>query len=272
MQNSTYHIYNASAGSGKTYTLAKAYLKIILSKKTAANYREILALTFTNKAVNEMKDRIISSLYEFGNVLDLKKAPPMFLDISKELNIDSTTLQQRAKISLKEILHNYAFFDISTIDKFTHRLIRTFAKDLKLPQNFEVILDTNLVLSEAVDRLVNKAGSDSELTKVLIAFALEKANEDKSWDITRDIFEMGNELLFKEKYENALETLAQKKLSDFNGLKKLLKEHIANTELFIIEVSKITLQFIYTSGYSETFQEKHCQIILKKSVQESSFL
>lgn len=251
MQNSTYHIYNASAGSGKTYTLAKAYLKIILSKKTAANYREILALTFTNKAVNEMKDRIISSLYEFGNVLDLKKAPPMFLDISKELNIDSTTLQQRAKISLKEILHNYAFFDISTIDKFTHRLIRTFAKDLKLPQNFEVILDTNLVLSEAVDRLVNKAGSDSELTKVLIAFALEKANEDKSWDITRDIFEMGNELLFKEKYENALETLAQKKLSDFNGLKKLLKEHIANTELFIIEVSKITLQFIYTSGYSD---------------------
>ena len=251
MQNSTYHIYNASAGSGKTYTLAKAYLKIILSKKTAANYREILALTFTNKAVNEMKDRIISSLYEFGNVLDLKKAPPMFLDISKELNIDSTTLQQRAKISLKEILHNYAFFDISTIDKFTHRLIRTFAKDLKLPQNFEVILDTNLVLSEAVDRLVNKAGSDSELTKVLIAFALEKANEDKSWDITRDIFEMGNELLFKEKYENALETLAQKKLSDFNALKKLLKEHIANTELFIIEVSKITLQFIYTSGYSD---------------------
>tara|TARA_R110002033_G_scaffold58464_2_gene107886 strand:- start:14330 stop:17446 length:3117 start_codon:yes stop_codon:yes gene_type:complete len=251
VQNSTYHIYNASAGSGKTYTLAKAYLKIILSKKTAANYREILALTFTNKAVNEMKDRIISSLYEFGNVLDLKKAPPMFLDISKELNIDSTTLQQRAKISLKEILHNYAFFDISTIDKFTHRLIRTFAKDLKLPQNFEVILDTNLVLSEAVDRLVNKAGSDSELTKVLIAFALEKANEDKSWDITRDIFEMGNELLFKEKYENALETLAQKKLSDFNGLKKLLKEHIANTELFIIEVSKITLQFIYTSGYSD---------------------
>tara|TARA_R110002050_G_scaffold16719_1_gene50531 strand:- start:188720 stop:191836 length:3117 start_codon:yes stop_codon:yes gene_type:complete len=251
VQNSTYHIYNASAGSGKTYTLAKAYLKIILSKKTAANYREILALTFTNKAVNEMKDRIISSLYEFGNVLDLKKAPPMFLDISKELNIDSTTLQQRAKISLKEILHNYAFFDISTIDKFTHRLIRTFAKDLKLPQNFEVILDTNLVLSEAVDRLVNKAGSDSELTKVLIAFALEKANEDKSWDITRDIFEMGNELLFKEKYENALETLAQKKLSDFNALKKLLKEHIANTELFIIEVSKITLQFIYTSGYSD---------------------
>lgn len=244
MQNSSYNIYNASAGSGKTYTLAKSYLKIILSNNTISNYREILALTFTNKAVNEMKERILSSLYDFGSVSDFEKAPPMFKDISKELEIDSITLQKKAKRTLKEILHNYAFFDISTIDKFTHRLIRTFAKDLKLPQNFEVILDTNLLLSEAVDRLVNKAGSDPELTKILIDFALEKANEDKSWDITRDIFDMSKELLFKEKHEATLEALSQKKISDFSSLKKLLKNKIVATEETIKESAKKILKII----------------------------
>lgn len=252
MQDSSYHIYNASAGSGKTYTLAKSYLKIILSKNATSNYREILALTFTNKAVNEMKERILSSLYDFGNVVDLDKAPPMFKDISKELDMEGVALQKKAKRTLKEILHNYAFFDIATIDKFTHRLIRTFAKDLKLPQNFEVILDTNLVLSEAVDRLVNKAGTDPALTKVLIAFALEKANEDKSWDITRDIFEMSQELLFKEKHEVALAVLAQKKISDFSSLQSILKKKIATAEEKLKETAEKVLGLITENGLEFT--------------------
>ena len=74
-------------------------------------------------------------MFDFGQISELKHASSMFHDISKELHISTETLQHRAKKVLKEILHNYAFFDVSTIDKFTHRLIRTFAKDLKLPQN-----------------------------------------------------------------------------------------------------------------------------------------
>ncbi|WP_165750300.1 UvrD-helicase domain-containing protein [Cellulophaga sp. Z1A5H] len=248
MENTSYNIYNASAGSGKTYTLTKSYLKIILSSATSANYREILAITFTNKAVAEMKERIIDSLYDFGKVKTADHAPSMFLDLVKELHIDVETLQKRAKTRLKEILHNYAFFDVSTIDKFTHRLIRTFAKDLKLPQNFEVILDTNLLLSEAVDRLVNKAGVEPELTKVLIAFALEKANEDKSWDISRDIFDMGRELLFKEKYEDALEAIEQKNIGDFDALKKLLKTKIKKAEDDIQLAGKTNLQLMTDNG------------------------
>ena len=248
MQNSLYKIYNASAGSGKTYTLAKSYLKIILAKENSANYREILAITFTNKAVNEMKERIINSLFEFGNVRDLNNAPPMFLTLSDELGIDADTLQRRSKKTLKEILHNYAFFDVSTIDKFTHRLIRTFAKDLKLPQNFEVVLDTNLLLSEAVDRLVSKAGIDPTLTMILIAFAIEKANEDKSWDVSRDIFDMGKELLFKEKYQNALENLSTKNISDFTQLKKLLKAKIKALESKIKLAGQTNLNLIEDNG------------------------
>ncbi|QWX83466.1 UvrD-helicase domain-containing protein [Cellulophaga sp. HaHaR_3_176] len=248
MQNSSYNIYNASAGSGKTYTLAKSYLKIILAGDSTANYREILAITFTNKAVNEMKERILGSLFEFGNVKDIKNAPPMFLSISEELKIEGATLQKRAKITLKKILHNYAFFDVSTIDKFTHRLIRTFAKDLKLPQNFEVILDTDLVLSEAVARLVNKAGTDKELTKVLIEFALEKADDDKSWDVSLDIFDMGKELLFKEKHEHHLENLIHKELSDFNDLKNHLKKKIKVAEETLKNMASEALELIASNG------------------------
>ena len=252
MQNSLYKIYNASAGSGKTYTLAKSYLKIILAKEYAANYREILAITFTNKAVNEMKERIINSLLQFGNVTDVASAPPMFLNIAEELNLDTTTLQKRAKKVLKEILHNYAFFDVSTIDKFTHRLIRTFAKDLKLPQNFEVVLDTNLLLSEAVDRLVSKAGIDPTLTQVLIAFAIEKANEDKSWDVSKDIFDMGRELLFKEKYQSALEELSTKNIADFGQLKKLLKAKIKALETKITQAAQTNLDLMEENGLEIT--------------------
>ncbi len=248
MQNSSYNIYNASAGSGKTYTLSKAYLKIILSDNATSNYSEILAMTFTNKAVNEMKERILSSLYEFGNVSSIEKAPQMFIDLLEELNTDIVSLQKKAKRTLKEILHNYAFFDVSTIDKFTHRLIRTFAKDLKLPQNFEVVLDTNLLLSEAVDRLVNKAGSNQDLTKILIAFALEKADDDKSWDVSMDIFDMGRELLFKEKHEQILETLALKNLTDFDELKQSLRKKIKIAEELIKDTSKEILSLFEKNG------------------------
>ena len=177
MRETSFKIYNASAGSGKTYTLAKEYLRILLSSKEG--YRQILAITFTNKAVNEMKDRILNSLFDFSQTQALEDPSPMFTALISELHISPNELQERSKHTLKKILHNYAFFDISTIDKFTHRLIRTFAKDLKLPQNFEVVLDTALLLDEAVGRLISKAGVDQQLTKVLLDFALEKIDDDK---------------------------------------------------------------------------------------------
>lgn len=252
MQNSNYQIYSASAGSGKTYTLTKAYLKIILANTSSANYREILAITFTNKAVNEMKERILGSLHEFGKIPLPEKAKPMFNALAKDLNISAEALQLRAKKSLKEILHNYAFFDVSTIDKFTYRLIRTFARDLKLPQNFEVILDTSLLLNEAVARLVNKAGTNQELTKVLIDFALEKADDDKSWDVSLDIFEMGKELIFQEKHEEHLAHMITKTYADFEVLKKDLREKIKDVENNIKSAAKNNLQLIAENGLEFT--------------------
>ena len=140
-------------------------------------YKNVLALTFTNKAVGEMKNRIIETLFEFSDELILNSNNSMLQDLCDELSTTPEILHQKAKIILEHLMHNYGAFEVSTIDKFTQRVIRTFARDLNLPQNFEVELDTDLLLHKAVDNVIAKAGTDPLLTKALIDFALEhKAN------------------------------------------------------------------------------------------------
>ena len=186
MNPSSFHIYDASAGSGKTFTLVKEYLKVLFKSNKKEPFRYILAITFTNKAVGEMKERIIDTLKEFSSPEILSSSNSMFKVLCEELQMKPDVLHQKSKNILDRIVHNYAAFDVSTIDKFNQKLIRTFAYDLKLPLNFEVELDTDAVLSEAVDNLIAKAGTDAKLTKVLVDFAIEKADDDKSWDLTFD--------------------------------------------------------------------------------------
>lgn len=100
MHNSPFKIYNASAGSGKTYTLAKEYLRILLSSNEG--YRQILAITFTNKAVNEMKDRILNSLFDFSKIDTVENAPPMFVTLTEELQIDALELQKKSEAIIKK--------------------------------------------------------------------------------------------------------------------------------------------------------------------------
>ena len=158
MSASTFNIYNASAGSGKTFTLVKDYLKIVLTSKEFLPHRHVLAITFTNKAVDEMKTRIVEALMTFAAPSILSQSDPLFEQVVSELGSSPKEIHLKSKQLLSKILHNYAAFDISTIDKFTQKLIRTFAFDLKLPMNFEVELDTDLLLQKAVSRLLSKAG------------------------------------------------------------------------------------------------------------------
>jgi len=245
VDNSSFKIYNASAGSGKTYTLSSAYLKIILSRPFS--FKRILAITFTNKAVNEMKGRILQSLFNFSKVTANEKASPLFLEIMDALELSVPELQKLSELRLKEILHNYAFFDISTIDKFTHRLIRTFARDLKIPQNFEVVLDTDLLLDEAVARILSKAGEDKELTKVLLNFALEKIDDDRSWDIGYDLLKIGK-LLFNENNITHLASLKDKDLLSFKVLKEKIIGQLQSLEKELSTMATETLKYIEGSG------------------------
>lgn len=240
---SSFLIYDAAAGSGKTYSLVKKYLSTLLSKKKPSYYKQLLALTFTNKAVSEMKERIIASLVNFANPEVLEDPPPMFLDIVNDLEITPTTLQKRANNTLNHLLHNYAAFSVETIDSFNHRLIRTFAKDLKLPTNFEVVLDIDPLLNEAVDALINKAGKDEAITKVLVEFALEKTDEDRSWDISYDLFNT-SKMLANEDDARHLEGFKDKSLTDFIALNKFLKSKYSVLSKEVTDISKKLLEVL----------------------------
>lgn len=250
-------IYNASAGSGKTFTLVKVYLKILFTSNHQNAFKNILALTFTNKAVAEMKERVVEMLISFSDSHILIDPIPMFRILSEELNMDYATLHDKSKVILNTIAHNYAAFDISTIDKFNHRLIRTFAHDLKLPLNFEVELDTKTILSKAVDQLIDKAGTEKELTKILVDFAIEKADDDKSWDVAYDFNQIA-QLLINENDIPYFEALKEKSIDDFKELKTHLIQQINLLETEIIQKGQATLDLIeqnhlefndFSSGY-----------------------
>lgn len=258
-------IYNASAGSGKTYTLVLDYLKILFSSTSLLAFRNILALTFTNKAVGEMKERIIDTLKAFSDASVLDASNSMFETIVNDLNLEPEVLHERSKLLLHTMVHNYASFDISTIDKFNHKLIRTFAHDLKLPVNFEVELDTKTMLSKAVDKLIDKAGSDNALTKILVDFAIEKTNDDKSWDISFD-FNAIAELLINENEIPYIEQLKDKTLEDFKALKTNLLKQRKESESQIVTLANSTLDLISANGLAfEDFSRKTLPNHFKKA-------
>ena len=223
MQKTAFSIYDASAGSGKTYTLVKEYLKIILLSKKPDAYRNILAITFTNKAVHEMKSRVVESLSEFAKENPSEKAVQLMQNIQLETGLSLATITEKAKNIIKNLIHNYASFDISTIDKFTHKVIRAFAHDLNLPITFDVSLDTENLLNEAVDAIIAEAGNDETLTNLLVDFTMEKTDDDKSWDISREILETGR-LVLNENNRNEITHFQDKSITEFVEIKKKLAQ------------------------------------------------
>ena len=171
----------------------------------------------------------------------------MFEQISDELDISSEMLRKKSATILKTILHNYGAFDVSTIDRFNHRLIRTFAYDLKLPLNFEVELDTEYQLSKAVDRLIDKAGSDQQLTDLLVDFAIEKADDDRSWDISHD-FNSIAKLLTLENHLDHIDRLKDKTIADFKKLQNSLFKRLKHGELTIKKLAEDALNLIAQNG------------------------
>jgi ATP-dependent exoDNAse (exonuclease V) beta subunit len=247
MQRPSFSIYDASAGSGKTYALVKEYLKIILVSKKNDAYRNILAITFTNKAVHEMKSRIVGNLLEFTKDNPNEKATVLMEVLSGEIQISVSEIQTKSKQIIKHIIHNYAAFDISTIDKFTHKVIRAFAHDLNLPMTFEVTLDTENLLTEAVDAIIAQAGEDDVLTKLLIDFTMQKTDEDKSWDISREILETGR-LLLNENNREEITHFQDKSITEFIEIKNKVAEACKVIDKENGELAKSLLALIDTKG------------------------
>ena len=165
-----FRVYSASAGSGKTFRLTIEYLTFAL-RDPLHNYKKILAITFTNKATREMKNRIIETCRAFSQPLhpsvENKNYYPIWSEILKSTGLSESKLAENSRLLYHQILHNYSDFAVSTIDSFSQRIIRSFARELNVQDNFEVELQQSLVLDEVVNRLLNEVGVDNEITKLL---------------------------------------------------------------------------------------------------------
>ncbi|MDR1130688.1 MAG: UvrD-helicase domain-containing protein, partial [Prevotellaceae bacterium] len=191
-------VYSASAGSGKTHTLTLEYLKQALSNGYNANkFREILAVTFTNKATDEMKIRIIKTLNDIANGRENKIADP----ICRELNIDRQTLKDRATRVQQSILHNYSSFSISTIDKFFQKVIHAFVREAGLRPGFRLELDRDRLIGEAIDRMMLNIRRNDFLYRHISDVIDEQMEKGHSWDIRKSLQSKGYEILKEQFHE-----------------------------------------------------------------------
>ncbi len=189
-------IYNASAGSGKTFTLATRYIKYVVENPQA--YRQILAVTFTNKATEEMKMRILSQLYGIWKQLDSSKDYTEM--VCKELNASSEFVSRQAGIALSNLLCHYSYFRISTIDTFFQSVLRNLARELDLTANLRIGLNDNQVEELAVDELIENLSANDKVLQWILNYIMESIGDDRSWNIIGQIKLFGR-TLFKDYYK-----------------------------------------------------------------------
>jgi len=210
----SYTLINASAGSGKTYSLVKNILKICLKSSNPKIIENILAVTFTNKAAGEMKERILSWLEKFAsdNYSDNLELISIQNDLKEEnINLPLEELHHRAKKLFYYILHNYSVMNICTIDSFNSKIIRSFAHELGLSQNFELNIDSNSIITKAVDKTLEKIGTDKQISEAFMDYILYNLyNEDKKLNLS--------EILFKnaKKYSSDIHYFALKNNNSFD--------------------------------------------------------
>ncbi len=232
-------IYKASAGSGKTFQLVVEYIKLLLANPN--NYRHILAVTFTNKATNEMKSRILEQLNLLAN-----NQPSDYLEhLTDDKTFTESFIRERAKLVLKNILHDYNRFSVSTIDSFTQRTIKAFNRELGISPNFSLELDSEMILAEATDRLLAKVDTDKKLLKWLKDFSREQIEENNSQRIEEKIKSLGKEL-FKEKFQVFMTGEEEKKYTRKNlgNFGKELRKIKAGYETTLKNFGKNTIEII----------------------------
>ena len=233
-------IYNASAGSGKTHTLVRSFLFRLLNSNQPEQVRRLLAITFTNKAAQEMKSRMLFHLASFASKSTPDREDSMFLEVAAMCGITDDQLHQRSKKAYRYILHHFGQLQAATIDKLTHKIIRTFARDLGINARFEVALDGKSFMSEVVEQVLSKAGEDKALTRVLVNYVLQKSDELKSWDITKELNTIA-QMYLNENHMQSLSDLEAVPMKAFVALNQKLKTQIETIQEPIQAASKAIL-------------------------------
>lgn len=198
-------VYKASAGSGKTFTLATEYMKLVIANPEA--YRSILAVTFTNKATEEMKLRIISQLYGLSKLLP--ESETYLKVIQDSLGMGREQIAKRAHEALYNLLHHYSYFRVETIDSFFQRVMRNLAKELELSANLKLELNDREIERQAVDELIEGLSIGDKLLTWILDYIKGNIGEDKNWNVIGKIKRFG-ENLSKDFYKANEKQLRQK--------------------------------------------------------------
>jgi len=221
-------VYKSSAGSGKTYTLVKEYLKLALADPHRLNssFKHILAVTFTNKAAAEMKERVLKALLDISS----RTKTPLAADLQKEMQLSEGDLQARCEELHTHLLHQYADFSVCTIDSFVYRIVRRFSLDLKLPANFSVETDEETPLWWAIDNLLTDMQQNEAVQKLLKEFAEEKVDEQKNWNVEKEIFDLAKSILVAKKDQSGAGLLEQQQIDKLVDVKEFLRNKTKSVE------------------------------------------
>ncbi len=230
----TFIRYISSAGSGKTYTLVREYLKIALREK--GRYKKILAITFTNKAAAEMKDRILTSLQS------LSKGENKNLELEIAEDTGMTSITKKSKRVLTAILHDYSNFSVMTIDSFFLRLLRAFSYEENIPAGFDVELDMEKISDVILKKVYDQFGRDRELTEIVLDFIISKIKAQKSFNIEKDLLKLESEIVnekWNERSENLKEIEHAELRPALNKLKKIFIPFIESMNKYGREFKKM---------------------------------
>ncbi|HRE95735.1 MAG TPA: UvrD-helicase domain-containing protein, partial [Flavobacteriales bacterium] len=250
-QGKNFLVYNASAGSGKTFTLVREYLRLALSGDNPNYFRKILAITFTRKAAAEMKERVLHHLRVLSADPLSPLYDPLLLDeYRKVLSLPNEMIRMRSERTLKAILHNYSELSVSTIDSFVHLIIRTFSRDLQLPMDFDVVMEKETIVDEAVDRLIDDAGKDERITAMLNSWLQQNTSEGDRWDVANLMKEFANKVLFREDSVEPLAKLSEIPAEELNTLILKLKDQVNTFRAAQVKVAEEIIDRITKMGLS----------------------
>lgn len=244
-------ILQASAGSGKTFSLTAHYLTLLLSGET--KYREILAVTFTNKATEEMKSRIMEVLKGFAEGDPSKKIDAYRVIVLKaHPDLNARSLKEKSDRIYRKILHDYSRFSVSTIDGFVQKVIRGFAFELGLDTGYGLEMNYDKVKNELAQRLDKALDKNPILLQWIIDLALDRINNNLSWNYRRELIDLTNEI-FKERYqpfEQAIKELGEVTDLDtlFKDYNKITRLGIETFELSITDLAAQALEIFQVEG------------------------
>lgn len=258
-------VYKASAGSGKTFTLVSEYISLLV-EDPLNNYKQILAVTFTNKATQEMKERILSQLYGIANGLSASNS---YLEVVKRrTGMDEATVRSNASTALHRLTHEYNQFRVQTIDAFFQAILRNLGHELGLTSNLRVDLNSEQVEAKAVDELIEDLKENDEVLLWLDDYIQTNIDDNLSWNVIDKIKEFGKNI-FKEYYkenEDCLNVLFQQK-GFFPDFAKRLRAERDGYKKTIKEKSEFILNFMAASPYDGEYHQ-HIRGFLRRLYNE----